>query len=131
MLLTLSGLLPPRDLAEVRELAAQAAQRRANPVVPEVSWLPSAVTPRPMAALLNEHFRQEADPWTEAEREMERLQGEIAALDARLADPALYDRNPAEAQSLGEKRDAIQAKLDAAEQTWLEANEAYEAAASV
>ena len=61
---------------------------------------------------------------------MEKAQAAIAKLDAALADPTLYDRDPAEAQSLGEKRDKAQAALAAAEETWLQASEAYDAAAS-
>lgn len=121
------------DLSDYRALVLAADKTRADtPVAAKVEAAPPA--PPVQKKSETEIRRATTDirkRISSAEREMERLQGEIAALDARLADPALYDRNPAEAQSLGEKRDAIQAKLDAAEQTWLEANEAYEAAASV
>ena len=65
-----------------------------------------------------------------AEREMEKHRDKIAKLDAKLADPSLYDRDPDEAVRLGTARDKAQADLDKAEEAWLAASEAYEAAAS-
>ncbi|MEM5516020.1 ABC-F family ATP-binding cassette domain-containing protein [Henriciella sp. AS95] len=65
-----------------------------------------------------------------AEREMEKHRGVIAKLDAKLADPTLYERDPDEAVRLGASRDKAQADLDKAEEAWLAASEAYEAAAT-
>ena len=65
-----------------------------------------------------------------AEREMEKHRDTIAKLDAKLADPSLYDSDPDEAVRLGTARDKAQADLDKAEEAWLAASEAYEAAAS-
>ena len=67
---------------------------------------------------------------SEAEREMEALQKKIDAVDAKLADPSLYERDPGEAQSLGSQRDELASKLGTAEQAWLEATVAYDAEAS-
>jgi ATP-binding cassette subfamily F protein 3 len=61
---------------------------------------------------------------------MEKHRDKIAKLDAKLADPSLYDRDPDEAVRLGTARDKAQADLDKAEEAWLAASEAYETAAS-
>ncbi|WP_084398538.1 ABC-F family ATP-binding cassette domain-containing protein [Henriciella aquimarina] len=65
-----------------------------------------------------------------AEREMAKIETDLATLDEKLADPTLYERDPGEAQSLGARRDTLKGALEAAEQAWLEATEAYEAEAS-
>ena len=51
-----------------------------------------------------------------------------AELDAALADPTLFTRDPGKAAELGRRRAKKQEVLDAAEQTWIAAAEAYEAA---
>ncbi len=50
---------------------------------------------------------------------MEKLQVEIAALQGRLADPALYTRDPAAFAKLSNALAAAHAKLHAAEEDWL------------
>jgi ATP-binding cassette, subfamily F, member 3 len=62
------------------------------------------------------------------EAEIDRLGKEIAALDARLADPALYDRDPDEAASLAQARARLAEALGEAEERWLALSE--EAAAA-
>lgn len=65
---------------------------------------------------------------TDAEKAMEKQSALIAKLDDALADPSLYERDPAKATSLNKDRaDAVKA-LEAAEEVWLEASETYEAA---
>jgi ATP-binding cassette subfamily F protein 3 len=66
-----------------------------------------------------------------AERRMEELSTEIAHLDAALADPGLYTRDAAEAQKLVHKRGLKAKALAEAEEAWLMATEALEAAAAV
>ena len=53
--------------------------------------------------------------------------GEIAALEARLADPGLYGRDPAGFQQLSRDLDAARARLAAAEEEWLALEERREA----
>ena len=64
----------------------------------------------------------------EAERVVKRLSDEITRIDAVLAEPGLFARNPAKAASLSKARaDATQA-LARAEDQWLEASTELEAA---
>ncbi|UOM35493.1 ABC-F family ATP-binding cassette domain-containing protein [Acuticoccus sp. I52.16.1] len=63
-----------------------------------------------------------------AEKDIARAEGEIAKLDAKLEDPDLYTRDPAKATQLSKARaDWVRAR-ESAEEAWLEASEAYEAA---
>ncbi|HEX6866605.1 MAG TPA: ABC-F family ATP-binding cassette domain-containing protein [Caulobacteraceae bacterium] len=63
-----------------------------------------------------------------AEEVLARCTRTLADLDAKLADPAIYVKDPAQAADLGRKRDKAQSALDDAEAEWMEAAEAYEAA---
>ena len=63
-----------------------------------------------------------------AEAEIERLTRRIAAIDASLADGALYAKDAARAQALARERGALERARAAAEEAWLAASEAYEAA---
>ncbi len=65
---------------------------------------------------------------TAAEAEIEGLTRQIAAIDASLADGALYTRDAARAQALARERGALERAREAAEEAWLAASEAYEAA---
>jgi ATP-binding cassette subfamily F protein 3 len=77
--------------------------------------------------------RQKLKPLREAvahaEKQVERLTRDKQALEAKLADPALYSGQPAEVTKL--QRDLAHAihALNAAEDAWLTAHEAYEDAA--
>ncbi len=58
------------------------------------------------------------------EAEVERLGGQLAEVDASLADPALYDgQRDAEVARLQAERGEIGARLETAETEWLEAQE--------
>ena len=50
------------------------------------------------------------------------------AIDAALADPALYTKDPSKARDLSAQREKAHAALHAAEHGWMEAAEAYELA---
>jgi ATP-binding cassette subfamily F protein 3 len=63
-----------------------------------------------------------------AEAEIERLARQIAAIDASLADAALYAKDAARAQALARERGALERARAAAEDAWLAASEAYETA---
>lgn len=62
------------------------------------------------------------------EAAMERLSKEIAALDAKLANGALYADDATKAEAMAIERGRLAKALADAEQAWLEASEAYEAA---
>ncbi|MFA7307758.1 MAG: ABC-F family ATP-binding cassette domain-containing protein [Hyphomicrobium sp.] len=64
-----------------------------------------------------------------AEKLVEKLTKEIAAVDAMLADPALYAKDPGRAQSTAQQRGLLSKQLGEAEESWLLATEAYEDAA--
>jgi ATP-binding cassette subfamily F protein 3 len=62
-----------------------------------------------------------------AEAALARATEALAGIDQALTDPAVFAKDPAKAADLGRRRDAAQQVVDAAEQEWLEAQEAYEA----
>jgi ATP-binding cassette subfamily F protein 3 len=64
-----------------------------------------------------------------AEAALARETGMVAELDAALADPTLYVRDPAKAADLGRRRARLGERLAKAEAEWLHAAEAYEVAA--
>jgi ATP-binding cassette subfamily F protein 3 len=65
-----------------------------------------------------------------AEKTVEKLTAQIAKLDALLADPQIYERDAARAQSAGIERGQLVKQLAQAEDTWLEASEEYERASA-
>ncbi len=64
----------------------------------------------------------------DAEAEIARLTRRIAAIDASLADGALYVKDAARAQALARERAGLQRSRATAEEAWLAASVAYEAA---
>ena len=62
------------------------------------------------------------------EREVTRLHGEIETIDAALATPGLFAKDPAKGEALSKKRAEAERALTAAEARWIEAAERYEAA---
>jgi ATP-binding cassette subfamily F protein 3 len=68
---------------------------------------------------------------TKAEAEIERLSKKIASIESALADGTLYAGDAARAQALARERGELIRARDAAEAAWLEASEAYEAAANI
>ncbi len=67
---------------------------------------------------------------TDHEKRIETLQKKIAAIDLALADPSLYEKQAAKAQTLTQERGGLAKDLKAAEDAWFEASLAYEEAAS-
>jgi ATP-binding cassette, subfamily F, member 3 len=65
-----------------------------------------------------------------AEKTVEKLTGQIAKLDALLADPQIYERDAARAQDAGIERGQLVKQLAQAEDAWLEASEEYERASA-
>lgn len=62
------------------------------------------------------------------EKTVDRLHAEIAALDVKLGDNALYESDPEKAAELVRKRGELAKALEQAETEWLSASEAYDAA---
>ena len=67
---------------------------------------------------------------TKAEAEIERLSKKITAIESTLADGTLYAGDAARAQVLARERGELIRAREGAEAAWLEASEAYEAAAA-
>jgi ATP-binding cassette subfamily F protein 3 len=65
-----------------------------------------------------------------AEKRVERLSKEIAALDALLAQTEIYTADPTRAQSAAQQRGQFGKELTEAEESWLAATDAYEQAAA-
>jgi ATP-binding cassette, subfamily F, member 3 len=65
---------------------------------------------------------------TNLEAEMARLTARIAEIDAALADPKLYERQPARSASLAKERADAATALSDVEEQWLGASDAYETA---
>ena len=63
-----------------------------------------------------------------AEKTVEKLNAELAKLDAALADPELYARDAGRAQKLSIERGQLAKKLIESEDAWLMATDAYEQA---
>jgi ATP-binding cassette subfamily F protein 3 len=63
-----------------------------------------------------------------AEKKVETIGADIRRLDQKLADPQLYAKDPAAAQSAAIERGQLAKRLSEAEEAWLIASEAYEAA---
>jgi len=66
---------------------------------------------------------------TKAEAEIERLSKNIAVIESALADGTLYAGDAVRAQALARERGELIRAREDAEAAWLEASEAYEAAA--
>ncbi len=64
----------------------------------------------------------------DAELVLARLQKLIGELDAKLAAPGLFEKQPARGAELAKERAAIQRKLAVAEEQWLKLSESYETA---
>jgi ATP-binding cassette, subfamily F, member 3 len=67
---------------------------------------------------------------TAAEKRVEKLTKDVAALDAVLADTKLYSADPLRAQFAAQERAQAKRELEAAEEAWLKATEAYEEASA-
>lgn len=124
------------DLNEYRSLVLQADRSRAEPKPAS----PAAVTSASDASAGQDRATQRRDaskareaaaPWKrkadDAEKRMDALTAEIESLDQTLSSP---DLAPGEIADLMKKRAALIEASGKAEQDWLEASEAYEAAIS-
>ena len=64
----------------------------------------------------------------DAEAEIERVSGIIAKIDAALALPDIFTRDPKQAAQLSKARAAAESALQRAEEAWLEASAEHEGA---
>ena len=109
----------------VVERARQAARETdSRPAAQEPSPAPSPPEPAPRSRPPTGNARRRVEA---TEAAMERATARLAEIDAALADPATFSGDPRRAAELGRGRTEAQATLDAAEQAWLEAVEAFEA----
>src|SRR3546814_4925060 len=67
----------------------------------------------------------------DAEKRLEKLQGEQAVLEAKLADPKVYDGPTRDLMALQVKLGDIKRKVAAAEEAWLEAQASIEQTAEI
>jgi ATP-binding cassette subfamily F protein uup len=103
------------------EHAAKAHKAPAKAAAPAAPPLPAA--PRRKLSFKDQHDLDRLPG------EIAKLEAAIAAVEAELADAALYTRNPREFQKLTAETDALRSKLEAAEERWLEVAELAEALA--
>ena len=96
------GFFEDRSMTAMRQARAASAEAKAAPA--------------PRAKLSYKDQRR----LEEAEREMAELPAAIVALEARLADPALYSKDPQGFARVSAELDSTRAKLDLAEADWLE-----------
>ncbi len=106
-------------LDRARVAARAPTQVAAAPVVAPPAAPPVARTKVPTGTA-----RRRAEA---AEAALGRATSALAEIDAKLTDPAVFVKEPAKAAELGRRRDTAQATIEAAEQEWLAAQEAYEA----
>ncbi|MCI3178720.1 glycosyl transferase family 1 [Caulobacter sp. CCUG 60055] len=109
----------------VLDRAKAASARPSQTPVVEAPRPTPAQAPRPAAKPAAAPLKRKLEA---AEAVLARCTKTLADLDADLADPVLYVKNPAKAADLGRKREKAQAQLDEAEAKWMEAAEAYEQA---
>ena len=105
-----------RDVLSARGM--RTAQRDRNEKV-------QAEAPRGKAASASGSLRQKV---SQAEAEIARISGIIAKIDAALALPDIFVREPAKAAQLSKARSAAAEALQRAEEAWLEASTSLEAA---
>ena len=108
----------------VLDRAKKAARAKAHeapaaaPVAPPPPPAPRAVPAGPLKRKLEA-----------AETTLARATARLAEIDAALADPVIYVRDPAKATDLGRKRESAEAAMRKAEAEWIAAAEALESAA--
>ena len=118
------------DLSDYRALVLAADRDKGRAALQSLSPPPPPPPPQRSESEIRRATADIRKQISSAEREMERLRKAIGVLDAKLADPTLYDRAPQDAVTFGRDRDRLKRELDQAEEAWLAASEAYEAAAA-
>jgi ATP-binding cassette subfamily F protein 3 len=118
------------DMEDYKRLVLAAA---AGPSVsePREGKSQSRAELRREAAGQREKLRPLKSAMDRAEREVAALHDRITELDAALAEPGLFAREPRKGEKLAKDRADAARALDAAEHRWIAAAEAYEAAANL
>jgi ATP-binding cassette subfamily F protein 3 len=101
---------------------ARVAGRAPTQVREEAEKPPEPPPPRAKAPTGTARRRAE-----NAEAALARVMEELARIDSALTDPGVFTSDPAKAAELGRQRDMVEAKVEAAEREWIEAQEAYDA----
>jgi ATP-binding cassette subfamily F protein uup len=107
-----------------RELEQLCAERATRQRAPAAKAAPQAVVREQAPRKLG--FRDQHD-LDRLPGEIARLEAALAATEATLADPGLYARDRAAFERLTAEADAVRARLQAAEERWLEVAEKAEA----
>jgi ATP-binding cassette subfamily F protein 3 len=127
--LAADGTITPFD-GDLEDYAAFVLERaraaaRAPTQVKEEAVAPQPPPPPPTRAKVpTGNLRRRAEA---AEQVLANAARALEAIDAQLTDPKTFASDPAKAAELGRKRAAAHQALEAAEQEWLEAQEAYDA----
>jgi ATP-binding cassette subfamily F protein 3 len=130
LLLVADGRLTPYDgdLEDYKRLVLSARGGGSNEANTRESKTQSKAGQRREAAdrrLALKPLKDTMDRW---EREVARLHGEIEEIDAALAAPGLFAKDPGKGEKMSKSRAEAARNLEAAEARWIEAAEAYEAA---
>ncbi|OHV20881.1 ABC transporter ATP-binding protein [Rhizobium sp. RMa-01] len=115
------------DMDEYRDLIVTSGKKKE-----EKLQLTEDATSKADQRKLNAERRASLTPLKKKINEIEsltaKLEKQIQALDAELADPALYEKTPAKAAEKAKQRGEAAAKLAAAEEDWLMLSAEYEEA---
>jgi ATP-binding cassette subfamily F protein 3 len=103
---------------------ARMAAKAPTQVKAQAAAPPPAPPPAPRARIPTGTARRRTET---AEAALAKAAATLADIDRQLTDPAIFAKDPAKAAELGRRRDVAQAAVEAAEQEWLAAQEAYEA----
>jgi len=130
LLLVADGRLTPYDgdLEDYKRLVLSARGGGSNEAGARDAKAQSKAGQRREAAdkrLALKPLKDAMDKW---EREVARLHGEIETIDASLAAPGLFAKDPGKGEKLSKSRAEAARSLEAAESRWIEAAETYEAA---
>jgi ATP-binding cassette subfamily F protein 3 len=114
------------DLSDYRTLVLSADRPATSGAAKGLSTkpLPAAAGNEPKRASLST-LKHKVE---ELEKEMDTFQRDISRIDLAIAAPGLFERDPARGAALGKDRAALTQHLQQAEERWLEASEALEAA---
>ena len=114
--------LAERRRAAQREQAGEKAKPVA--VAAAVAEAPAAAPAPVKKALSGPEAKEARDAIKKLDRQMEKLNAELAALETQLADPALYEAaRRADAAKLQQRQSAARSELAAAEEQWLALSE--------
>ena len=117
------------DMEEYRSLIVSSGKKKDEKDKPDpVADQASKADQRKLAAERRASLAPLRKRINDIEAETKKLEKLIAALDAELGDPALYEKSPAKAADKVKQRGEAAAKLAAAEEQWLELSAEYEAA---